>query len=82
MPDERLSLAEGAIAPWADSPRQYYEQTLESLASHFKVKMPTPWQDLPEKVRDAILYGTGGEPIAMTYDDGLRSTRPPSRSRA
>jgi excinuclease ABC subunit A len=71
-PDDRLSLAEGAIAPWADSSGQYYMQTLESIAKHFKVKMSTPWRDLPKKVRDTILNGSGGESIAMRYDDGIR----------
>ncbi|TAJ37432.1 MAG: excinuclease ABC subunit UvrA [Reyranella sp.] len=71
-PDDRLSLAEGAIAPWADSSGQYYMQTLESIAKHFKVKMSTPWRDLPKKVRDTILQGSGGESIAMRYDDGIR----------
>jgi excinuclease ABC subunit A len=72
VPDDRLSLAEGAIAPWADSSGQYYMQTLESIAKHFKVKMSTPWRDLPRKVRDVILFGSGGESIAMRYDDGIR----------
>ena len=71
-PDDRLSLAEGAIAPWADSSGQYYMQTLESIAKHYKVKMSTPWRDLPKKVRDTILQGSGGESIAMRYDDGIR----------
>ncbi|MDP2334303.1 MAG: excinuclease ABC subunit A, partial [Reyranella sp.] len=71
-PDDRLSLGEGAIAPWADSSGQYYMQTLESIAKHFKVKMSTPWRDLPKKVRDTILNGSGGESIAMRYDDGIR----------
>jgi excinuclease ABC subunit A len=72
VPDDRLSLAEGAIAPWADSSGQYYMQTLESIAKHFKVKMSVPWRDLPKKVRDTILFGSGGESIAMRYDDGIR----------
>ena len=71
-PDDRLSLAEGAIAPWADSSGQYYAQTLESIAKHFKAKMSTPWRDLPKKVRDVILQGSGSESIAMRYDDGIR----------
>ena len=71
-PDDRLSLAEGAIAPWADSSGQYYMQTLESIAKHFKVKMSTPWRDLPKKVRDTILQGSGNESITMRYDDGIR----------
>jgi excinuclease ABC subunit A len=72
VPDDRLSLAEGAVAPWADSSGQYYQQTLESIAKHCKVKMTVPWRDLPKKVRDVILYGSGGEAIAMRYDDGIR----------
>src|SRR5216684_2209023 len=71
--DERLSLHEGVIAPWANSSSQYYTQTLQSLARHFKVSMHTPWQDLPEKARATILYGSGDTPIAMRYNDGLRS---------
>lgn len=72
VPDDRLSLAEGAVAPWADSSGQYYQQTLESIAKHYKAKMSTPWRDLPKKVRDVILNGSAGEAIAMRYDDGIR----------
>ena len=50
----------------------YYTQTLESIARHFRKSMHTPWRDLPEKMRRTILYGSDGEPIKMTYDDGLR----------
>ncbi|MBX6368199.1 MAG: excinuclease ABC subunit UvrA [Rhodospirillales bacterium] len=71
--DERLSLHEGVIAPWASSSSQYYVQTLQSLARHYKVSMHTPWAELPAKVREAILFGSGGEPVAMKFDDGLRS---------
>jgi len=72
VPDDRLSLSEGAVAPWADSSGQYYLQTLESIAKHFKVKTSVPWRDLPKKVRDTILYGSGSESVAMRYDDGIR----------
>jgi excinuclease ABC subunit A len=79
VPDERLSLREGAVAPWANSSSQYYSQTLDSLARHYKVSTNEPWRDLPEKVQNAILYGSGETPIAMKYDDGVRAyttTRP------
>ncbi|HYB57155.1 MAG TPA: excinuclease ABC subunit UvrA, partial [Alphaproteobacteria bacterium] len=72
-PDERLSLREGAIKPWAHSSSQYYQQTLDSLARHYKVSMNAPWRDLPAKVKEAILWGSGSEPVTMRYDDGLRS---------
>src|SRR6266852_2163472 len=70
--DERLSLKDGVIAPWASSSSQYYTQTLESIAKHFRQSLHSPWHDLPEKMRRAILSGSDGEPIKMTYDDGLR----------
>jgi len=73
VPDERLALADGAIAPWTGSQSPYYDQTLQSLAKHFKVATKTPWQDLPQRVRNAILNGTGEEPVAFTYKDGVRS---------
>ncbi len=73
VPDERLSLADGAIAPWTGSQSPYYDQTLQSLAKHFKVTTKTPWQDLTQRVRDAILNGTGDEPVAFTYKDGVRA---------
>ncbi len=64
VPNETLSLEAGAIVPWS-SP--YYMQALKSLAKHYKFKMTTPWQDLPQKVRDILLYGSDGEEITMTY---------------
>jgi excinuclease ABC subunit A len=75
VPDESLSLREGAIAPWANSTSQYYAQTLESLAKHYKASVNAAFRNLPEKVRKAVLYGSGSEPIVMEYDDGLRSYR-------
>jgi excinuclease ABC subunit A len=71
--DERLSLHEGVIAPWAGSTSQYYVQTLQSLARHYKISMHTPWSELKEEVRQGILFGSGGETVPMKYDDGLRS---------
>jgi excinuclease ABC subunit A len=73
VPDERQTLAGGAIAPWSGSQSPYYDQTLQSLARHFKVTTSTPWKDLPQAVQDAILFGTGTTPIAMTYKDGVRA---------
>jgi len=72
VPDGNKTLYTGAISPWAKSSSQYYLQTLESLCRHFKVSITTPWDELPEHVRHAILFGTGTTPVSMTYDDGLR----------
>lgn len=72
VPDPKLPLGGGAIAPWASSSSPYYHQTLLSLAKHLGVDMKTPWKDLPEEARDAILFGTQGEAVTMRFDDGLR----------
>ncbi|MGO4704240.1 excinuclease ABC subunit UvrA [Microvirga sp. 2MCAF38] len=73
VPDESVTLKRGAIAPWAKSSSPYYGQTLEAIARHYKVSMTKPWSELPKKVHDAILYGSGDEAIRFAYDDGLRS---------
>jgi excinuclease ABC subunit A len=73
VPEPNKTLREGAIAPWAHSSSKYYEQTIDSLARHYKFSTTTPWKSLPAKVRDAILFGSKGEAIKMTYDDGARA---------
>ncbi len=73
VPDERRSLAEGAIAPWTGAQSPYYDQTLASLAKHFKISTGTAWSALPEKVRTAILFGTGEQSVALSYKDGVRA---------
>ncbi len=75
VPDNTLSMKDGAILPWArtGNTSPYYNQTLEALAKHYKVSMSTPWKDIPKKAREAILFGTGDEEITITYDDGIRA---------
>ncbi len=73
IPDSTKTLADGAVAPWANSSSPYFRQTLEGLARHFKVSMREPFRDLPEIVRNAILHGTGEDKVRVNYDDGLRS---------
>ena len=73
VPDARLTLRKGAVAPWAKSTSPYYLQTLEALGRHYKFRLDAPWSSLPEKARDVILYGSGEEEVRFAYDDGLRS---------
>ena len=72
VPDDGLSLAQGAIAPWAKTISAFFTQTLESLARARNFSLNKPWRELPEKVRDLLLHGSGREPITMTYQDGTR----------
>jgi excinuclease ABC subunit A len=73
VPDDRLSLEEGAVAPWANSTSQYYRQTLESLAGHFDFKTTMPFAKLKKAVREMLLYGSDEEDVTMHYNDGHKS---------
>ncbi|MDN2584038.1 excinuclease ABC subunit UvrA [Aquibium sp. ELW1220] len=73
IPDENLSLRDGAVAPWARSSSPYYVQTLDALGKAYGFKLGDRWSELPEPARNAILQGTGSKQIAFAYDDGMRS---------
>ncbi|AVI66398.1 MULTISPECIES: excinuclease ABC subunit UvrA [Shewanella] len=61
-----LSLAGGAIRGW-DRRNFYYFQMLSSLAEHYKFDVEVPYEQLSEKVRKIVLYGSGKESIAFKY---------------
>ena len=61
-----LSLADGAIRGW-DKKSQYYFQLLSVLAEHYGFDINTPYEKLPEKVRNVLLYGSGKEEIHFRY---------------
>jgi excinuclease ABC subunit A len=65
IPDQNLSIAEGAIKPWSGYGEGWRMQFVTSLSEHFKFNLWTPWKDLPQKVRDVILHGTS-EKIAFS----------------
>jgi len=73
VPNEKLSLNEGALAPWKTTFAAFYQNTLYALTKHYKQSMETPWHKLSQDCRDAILYGTGETDIKIAYDDGSRS---------
>ena len=73
VPNGEITLKKGAIAPWAKSTSPYYGQTLDALAKHYGFSTAAKWSALPEKARQVILYGSGGEAIRMAYNDGLRA---------
>jgi len=70
IPDERKSIADGAIEPWAKSTTLYYAQTLASIAKHYGFSLDDKWKKLPKKIKDVILYGSDEEEIKFNYNDG------------
>ena len=73
VPDGKITLRKGAIAPWAKSTSPYYQQTLEALGKHYKFRLDTAFDDLPKATQKVILFGSGEDNIKFSYDDGLRA---------
>ena len=68
VPNENLSLQQGAIAPWSiSSHSMFYRQTLDSLCQYLDISNKTPWKDLPEYAQETILYGSGNKCVPMVY---------------
>ncbi len=67
VPDPSLSIGEGALAPWANSSSNYYEQVTEAIADRYDVDLEVPWEELSDEHKDLFLHGTNGEPLQVTY---------------
>ena len=65
VPDKSLSIAEGAMAPFVSG--NYYPQVLAAVCKHVGVSVNTPWQDLPKRAKDALMYGLGDEELRVDY---------------
>jgi excinuclease ABC subunit A len=72
VPDVTLTLAAGALAPWAKSKSPYFTQTIDALAKHYGFDKRKQWKDLPEEVQKLFLYGSGDEEIKFRFDEGGR----------
>jgi excinuclease ABC subunit A len=72
VPDQGLKIYDGALAPWRKGKSPYFLQTIEAIAKHYQFDKNTKWKDLPEKVQQVFLYGSGEEEIQFRYDEGGR----------
>src|SRR5271156_2474766 len=70
VPHPKLTLRQGAIAPWAKTSSPYYLQTLEALGRRYKFRLDKPWSELPAETRRVSRLGWGTEEFARPYDDG------------
>lgn len=70
VPDMELSLREGAIAPWSGRNSLYYFNILDALAAHYNFDINKPFNKLPEKIQQVLLYGSGKESIKFYHDRG------------
>jgi excinuclease ABC subunit A len=72
VPDPTLPLKEGALAPWANRQSLYFHQMLDAICLHYGVDGYTPFKDLPEKVQQVFLHGSGTEEIKFRYEQDKR----------
>ena len=75
VPDDRLSLREGALAPWNPISSNYYPQMLEQAMIHFGVDMDQPFSDLSQEEKDLVLYGSNGKEFHFHYENEFGGVR-------
>lgn len=72
IPNEDISLTQGAVAPWSSYASRHVVQTFKALGTHYKFNPDAPYKSLSEEVKKIVLYGSGEEAIKIDYDDGSR----------
>ncbi|RKX30167.1 MAG: excinuclease ABC subunit UvrA [Candidatus Zixiibacteriota bacterium] len=68
IPDPSLPLNQGAIHPWGSEMSNWYRYMIRGVARHYNFKMSTPFEKLPEKVQNILLFGSGKEQILFEYE--------------
>ncbi|MFL5990514.1 MAG: excinuclease ABC subunit UvrA, partial [Rubrobacteraceae bacterium] len=67
VPNDDLSVNEGAVVPWANSQTEYHGSVLSALAEKYGIDLNQPWRELPEEHKNIILFGTNGGRIYVSY---------------
>lgn len=75
VPDTKKTLREGAIAPWNPISSNYYPEMLQQFAEQFNIDMDKPFEKLPEKVQQLILYGSGTMDFHFHYKNDFGGVR-------
>lgn len=73
IPDETKTIADGAVEPWSKSFAKYYIGAMEDVCHAYKADIFTPWNKLPEKIRNVLLYGSSEKEITFRYGEGKNS---------
>lgn len=75
IPDRSLTLNEGAIVPWNEEHSQYYPNLLRQAAEQFGIDMDTPFQKLPSKQQNFLLYGSQEQQFHFHFDNDFGNVR-------
>ena len=75
VPNEDLSLAEGAIAPWATGNMSWYDRLIDAVAEELQVSTQVPWADLPDDAKDVFLNGGLGGKVTVRFQNRYGRSR-------
>ena len=72
VPDQKLSVKNGAIAPWGNISSKVFMETLNSLAQHYQFDLNASFNKLPDNIKNILFYGSGEDLIKFKYSDGSK----------
>jgi len=75
IPDEKLSLRQGALSKWAVSEDGWYSNQLQAVSQHYEIDMDKPWEALDASQKKILLLGSNGEEIRFQYESKNRKTQ-------
>jgi excinuclease ABC subunit A len=73
VPDEELSIKEGAIEPWERRNNVFFHQILDAVCARFEIDQYVPWGKLPAKARSILLQGSAGEEVEFAFEKNGRT---------
>ncbi|MCL4679587.1 MAG: excinuclease ABC subunit UvrA [Alphaproteobacteria bacterium] len=74
VPDDKKTIAQGAIEPWSKSFAPFYTQALEAVAAYYGFDVKTPWAKMDRAHKDIMLYGSGKDIIPIVYTSKSENT--------
>jgi excinuclease ABC subunit A len=75
VPDQSLSIGEGALVPWSLGNSSFYESVIQAIADRYEIDLEAPWQDLPEEQQNLFLFGTNGDKVYVQYRNRMGRRR-------
>src|SRR5579862_3639590 len=75
VPEPGVSIADGALVPWAVGNSSYYESVIQAIAERYEIDVDKPWQELSEREQGYFLNGTGGDKVYVSYRNRMGRRR-------
>ncbi len=75
VPDQTVSIGDGALVPWSVGNSTFYESVIQAIGDRYEIDLDTPWGELPEEQQNLFLYGTKGEKVYVQYRNRMGRRR-------